>query len=291
MTSLPGEVVKRVLREPLFHFLILGSGLFVAYGLMPERGDSLVPEKIVVTAAQVELLAGGFAKISQRPPSDAELAGLIDAWVRDEVSMREAMALGLDNDDTVIRRRLRQKLEFVSEGIAARTEPTDADLDAYLEEHAASFRIEPRLTFSHVYLDPAKHGDHLARDAARVLAELKRLGGEADLTAHGDSSLLDHSFQSMPAGEVAKQFGEEFAAALGRATPGRWEGPIESGYGAHLVLVRERTESRLPALPEVRDAVLRELANARRQEANERFYRELLKRYAVTIEKSGSATP
>jgi len=277
--------MKRILKEPLLHFLLLGAALFIAYGLVSKPGSSGAPGKIVVTVGHVEHLAAGFAKTWQRPPTDAELKGLVDDWVREEIATREAMALGLDKDDTVVRRRLRQKLEFVSDDVAAQTEPTDADLNAYLQAYPESFRVEPRLTFSQVYLDPAKHGENLTRDTAQVLAQLKQAGGKADSSPLGDSFLLEHTFQAEPTSEIAKQFGEQFAAALAGLPPGQWQGPIESGYGVHLVLVSERTEGRLPALPEVRDVVRREWANARRLEGNAKFYQELLKRYAVSIER------
>lgn len=276
--------MKRVFREPLLHFLLLGAGLFIAYGLMSKPGSDGAPGKITVTAGQVEHLATGFAKTWQRPPTDAELKGLIDDWVREEIATREAMVLGLDKDDTVIRRRLRQKLEFVSDDIAAQTEPTDADLNAYLKAHPEAFRVEPTFTFSQVYFDPPKHGEHLARDAEQVLAHLKHAGGKADTSALGDSFLLEQELHSVPTSEVAKQFGEEFAATLSGLSPGQWQGPIESGYGVHLVLVSERTEGSAPALTDVRDVVAREWANAQRLDGNERFYRELLKHYTVTIE-------
>jgi hypothetical protein len=276
--------MSRILKEPLLHFLLLGAGLFMAYGLMSKPGSSVAPGKIVVTVGQVEHLAAGFAKTWQRPPTDAELKSLIDDWVREEIATREAMALGLDQGDTVVRRRLRQKLEFVSDDIAAQTEPTVADLNAYLRAHPESFRVEPRFTFSQVYLDPTKHGDNLVRDTAQVLAQLRLAGGKVDISALGDSSLLEHTFQSAPTSEVGKQFGEEFAAALGGLAPGQWQGPVESGYGVHLVLISERTDGGLPELADVREAVEREWANARRLEWNGKFYEELLKRYTVTIE-------
>ena len=147
------------------------------------------------------------------------------------------------------------------------------------------FRVERRFTFSQVYLNPDKHGEHLARDTAQLLAQLNQAGGKADVSALGDSFLLDHTFAAVPGSEVAKQFGEKFAAKLGELSPGQWQGPVESGYGVHLVFVSERTEGRLPALEEVRDAVRREWANARRLEANEKLYEAMLKRYTVTIER------
>ncbi len=275
--------MKRILKEPLLHFLLLGAAIFVAYGLVSKR-SSAEPGKIVISQGQIAAVSVGFTRTWQRPPSSEELEGLIRDRVREEVYCREAMALGLDRDDTIIRRRLRQKLEFVSEDIATQTEPTDADLNPYLQAHPESFRVEPRFTFSQVYLNPERHGDNLARDTAQLLAQLKQAGGKADVFALGDSFLLEHTFQFTPTSEVGKQFGETFAAALGRLSPGQWQGPVESGYGVHLVFVNERTEGRLPELADVRDAVRREWDNARRLETNEKFYAELLKRYTVTIE-------
>ena len=284
MSSILPGTMKRILREPLLHFVLLGAGLFIVYGLISKPGHGGAPGTIVVTAGRVEHLAASFVKTWQRPPTDAELKGLVDDWVREEIATREAMALGLDRDDAVIRRRLRQKLEFVSDGIAAQAEPTDADLNAYLQAHLESFRLEPRITFRQVYLDPAKHGEHLASDAARLLARLDRAGAEADISALSDSLLLESTFQSAPAGEIAKQFGESFAATLVGLPLAQWRGPIESGYGAHLVLVSERTGGRLPSLEEAREAVRREWTSNRRVEGNGKFYQALLTRYSVTIE-------
>jgi hypothetical protein len=280
--------MKRILREPLLHFLLLGAAIFVAYGFVSKHSP-VEPGRIVITRGQIEHLAMGFAKTWQRPPTAGELAGLVRDRVREEVYCREAVALGLDQDDTVIRRRLRQKMEFVSDDIAAQTEPTDAALNAYLQAHADTFRIEQRFTFQQVYLNPQKHGDKLAQDVAQLLTQLNQTGDKADVAALGDSFLLEHDFTALPAGELAKQFGEAFTEQLGGLQPGQWQGPIESGYGVHLVKVSERTDGRLPALAEVRDAVRREWENARRLESNEKYYRELLKRYAVTIEQPDSA--
>lgn len=276
--------MKRILREPLVHFLLLGAVLFIAYGLVSKPGSSDRPGKIIVTQGQIDQLASGFAKTWQRPPTTEELAGLVRDLVREEVYCREAMAMGLDKDDSVIRRRLRQKLEFISDDVAAIREPTDADLNAYLQSHPDRFRVEQRFTFSQVYLDPAKHGENLARDIAELLVQLNRAGGQANALALGDSFLMEHTFTATPTSEIAKEFGEKFAAKLGELSPGTWQGPVESGYGAHLVFVSERTEGRVPALAEVRDDVRREWADAARLELNEKFYQELLKHYTVTID-------
>ena len=274
--------MRRFLSEPLLHFFMLGAALFIVHGLV--SGPSNVPREIVVSAGQVEHLAAGYARTWRRQPTDAELKGLIDDWVREEIASREAIALGLEKDDTVIRRRLRQKLEFVSEDVAALSEPSDAELNAYLKAHPETFRVEPRFTFSQVYLDPERHGPKLARDAARLLAQLTEAGGQVDISALGDSLLLEQTFRSVSTSEVAVQFGENFAARLVELPPGEWQGPIESGYGMHLVYVSERTKRQSPELSAVRDDVRREWQNARRLESNRKFYEDLLKRYTVTIE-------
>ena len=274
-------------REPLVHFLLLGVTLFGLYQWLGDQaGDAAeATREIVISQGRIESLAVGFTRTWQRPPTDPELEGLIQDHIREEVYYREAMALELDRDDTIIRRRLRQKMEFVTEDVATQAEPTDDELSAYLKTHPEMFGVERRFTFTHVYLNPDRHGDNLAREAAQLLAQLNQTGGKADVTEMGDPLLLDHQFDAVPASEVAKQFGETFAVKLAELAPGQWQEPIESGYGVHLVFVSERTESRIPALEEVRDAVRREWTNTRRLEANEKFYHGLLKRYAVTIER------
>ena len=276
--------MKRILQEPLLHFLLLGAAIFLGYGFV-SKGTSDEPGTIVITQGQIEHLATGFAKTWQRPPTQEELSGLVEDHLKEEIYCREALALGLDKDDTVIRRRLRQKMEFVSDDIAAQKEPTDAELETYLKTHADMFRIEQRLTFRQVYLNPQKRGEHLAEDAANLLAQLNQAGSQVDASTQGDSFLLEHDFQALPARDIAKQFGEEFSAQLLTLKLGQWQGPIESGYGLHLLFVSDRTEGRLPALAEVRDAVRREWDNARRLEGNENFYQSLRQRYTVTIEQ------
>jgi hypothetical protein len=276
--------MKRILREPLLHFLLLGTAIFVVYGSVSKR-SSAEPGKIVISAGQVASIAETFARTWRRPPTSQELEGLIRDRVQEEVYSREAMALGLDKDDTIIRRRLRQKMEFLTDDVAALAEPSDDQLGAYLKAHAEMFRVQQEFTFSQVYLNPERHGQNLVRDTAELLVQLQQAGDNTDVSELGDSFLLEHKFQSLPATEVVKQFGEKFAAKLGELPPGQWNGPIESGYGVHLVRISERTEGRMLELAEVRDAVRREWANARRLEANDKCYQELLKHYVVTIER------
>jgi PPIC-type PPIASE domain len=275
--------MKKLIREPFIHFLLLGAAIFIANRLVSGRAENQ-PGKIVITQGQITSLVIGFSRTWQRPPTREELEGLIRDRVREEVYYREAVAMGLDRDDAIIRRRLQQKLEFVTDDVAAPAEPTDAELAEYLKTHADVFRTDRRFSFSQVYLDPSKRGEHLAQDANELLIQLRQQGRDVDLSSLGDAFLLEHRFEAAPNSEIAKQFGEKFAAKLTDLPIGQWSSPIESGYGMHLVFVEERTEGRLPELAEVRDAVSRDWINARRLESNEKFFQSLLKHYQVVVE-------
>ena len=276
--------MKKLIREPFIHFIFLGAAIFLAYHFLSARADNQ-PGKIVITQGDITSIMIGFSRTWQRPPTREELEGLIRDHVREEVYYREAITMGLDRDDPVIRRRLQQKLQFVTDDVAAPVEPTDAELSDYLKTHADVFRVDRKFTFNQVYLDPNKHRDQLARDANELLNQLQHGSSDFDLTSLGDTFLLEHRFVLAPATEITNQFGDKFAAKLGDAPIGQWFGPVESGYGTHLVFVEERTEGRQPQLAELRDAVRREWTNARRSESNEKFFQTLLKHYEVLIEK------
>ena len=281
--------MKRLLSEPLLHFLLLGAGIFVAYGLLT-KGINPDRERIVVTQGQIASLTEGYARTWQRAPTREELEGLIRDRVQEETYVREAQALGLDQDDLIIRRRLRQKMEFVSEGLAAPAEPSEADLQAYLTAHAAQFSTEPRFSFRQVFLNPQQRGANLARDAERLLAGLNQAGGEARFADSGDSIPLDPVFDKTSSRAVGSLFGERFAAALGKLAPGRWQGPVESGYGVHLVLLSARNEGGPARLEAVREAVRREWMQAQQREASGKFRQTLLSKYQVIIEAPSAAS-
>jgi len=273
---------QRWLREPLVHFLLLGVLLFVLFEWL--GGDTgPMSNRITVSQAQVQQLAASFTKIWQRPPTGEELKGLVDDYVREEIAYREAVAMGLDRDDTIIRRRMRQKLEFLVEDAASATPPTDAELQAYLDGHPDSFRQEPQVSFRQVFVDSSR-GDAAAARARELLRQLSAAGPEADLDGIGDSIMLETELPLGRQADIARLFGQEFADRVVTIEPGRWQGPIESGYGLHLVLVRERVEGRMPLLDEVRPLVERELLGQRRREQLAAMYDELLQKYSVTIE-------
>jgi hypothetical protein len=270
------------LREPLIHFLLLGAAIFWLASLVGDPAGGR-EDRIRLGSAEVELLRQGFERTWQRPPSEAELAGLVEERVREEVYYREALALGLDRDDTIVRRRLRQKMEFLSEDLAL-APPTDAELEAWLRAHPERFRVEPRIRFEQVFLSRDRRGDRLRADAERLLAGLRAGDALHDPAALGDPLPLPAAAGVLSASEVAGLFGPDFAGRVFELEPERWQGPVDSAYGAHLVLVRERVAGRDPALAEVRDAVAREWAAEQRLRAREEHYRELRARYDVRIE-------
>lgn len=276
--------MKKLIREPLIHFLLLGAALFGVYAVL-NKDKAALRADIVVTTGQVENLAATFAQVWQRPPTAEELKAQIDQYVKEEILSREAMKLGLDQNDTVIRRRLRQKMEFIAEDFAAAREPTDAELVDYFAKHQERFASEQHFSFRQVFLSPEKRGDQLDADATTLLAKLKQEGANVDVSALGDSLLLPHEFTGESQRGVASQFGEEFAAELAKLKTGEWSGPIQSGYGNHLVLVTTRTENRSAALDEVREEVKRELMNERRLAANQRFLDGLLAKYRVSVQQ------
>jgi hypothetical protein len=272
------------LREPLFHFLALGAAIFGVARLAaePERGPQ---ERIEIGAAEIEQLGEGFRRVWQRPPSPEELAGLVEERIREEVYYREALALGLDRDDTIVRRRLRQKLEFLLDDLG-QPEPSEADLAAWLAAHRDAFRVEPRVSFRHVYLSRDRRGERAAADAERLLAALRAGNGTSDPSELGDPLPLPGSGVDLAQSEVARLFGDAFAARLLEIPTGGFEGPVESAYGLHLVEVRERVAARDPELAEVRDAVAREWLADRQSRAREERFRELRARYDVRVEAS-----
>ncbi len=274
--------MKRFISEPLIHFLLIGAALFATFSFLSGR-DEPAENRIIVSAGKIEHLAALFARTWQRPPTRDELESIINDYIREEAAYREGIVLGLDRDDTIVRRRIRQKLEFVAEDLAVLAEPDDEKLAEYLAAHPDDFRVDPRLSFRHVYLDPDQRSEGLFDEARDLLIALN---GDASLDAGtlGDRILLEHGYADVSAREIASLFGEIFATAVAELEPGAWYGPIPSGYGEHLVRIDTRVEGRLPDLVEVRDQVRREWANSRRLEAIDAFYGNLLERYDIDIE-------
>ncbi len=273
--------MRRLLREPLVHFLGLGALLFLLYGWV--RGGALdAPEEIVVSRGQLQSLQMQFERVWQRPPTAKELQGLVDAWVREEVFYREGLAAGLDRDDPIVRRRIGQKIEFMMD-VAPQVVPNDAELQAWLDSHADQYTIEPRYSLRQVYFDPARHENKLDDTVATALRALK-----AGKPIDGDSTLLPATLDDASEFDIECQFGAEFAVALKNLPVGEWQGPLRSGFGLHLVELKASNPGRPATLEEARTAVERDLLEARNEAAKKAYYEELRAKYRVQVETAGA---
>ena len=281
--------MTKVLREPLLHFLLLGAAIFGIYQLVSDAGQPA--EEIVITEDHIDALILEFEGVWQRPPTAREIDDLVQAHIREEVMYREALAMGLDRGDAIIRQRLQQKLEFLTEDIANLAEPGEAELEAFLNTNQERFREQTRFSFEQVYFNVSERGSSAAADAESRLAELR----QSDTTGPGQDSnsnsnpallgdeLLLSQFSEAYEREIMRAMGSRFLEGLESLPVGSWQGPIESGFGLHLVKLSERVEGIVPPLDEIRDLVLQDWLSAQREEANEAFYAGLRERYIVTF--------
>ena len=253
---------------------MLGAALFALFGMFGKKDEAEAPAKIVISAQRVATLEDGFARTWRRPPTEQELQGLVDDYIRDEVFYREGRAAGLDRDDVIIRRRVRQKMEFLAEDMVA-VEPSEQQLTAYLASHPERFRTEERLTFHHVFLSATRLGSAMENDSKQLATALARASAVENAVALGDPFLLGEEFRSLTPSDIARTFGEGFAKQIAATEPGQWQGPIPSGFGLHFVFVDERTPGNQPRLDAVRQAVQKEWLNERRLEAEQMLYRKL----------------
>jgi hypothetical protein len=270
----------KLLREPLLHFLIIGAVLFGAFHLT-RSDDEPAQSEIIVSAGQIASIKAIFSRTWQRPPTPAELQALVNDHIRDEVFYREALAMGLDRDDTVIRRRMRQKMEFISD-LAVDVEPTDDELKAFVAEHPARFRSEARFSFSHVYFQNGVAGDPDVVEQENLRQALNR--GTADGSKVGSPFMAGFDFADVARSDVAQTFGESFADWIDRAAPGEWRGPVPSAYGTHLVRVSRRVETRERPFEEIREVARRELLHGRKIATNDALYAKLRTRYVIKVE-------
>ena len=276
-------ILRKLIREPLFQFLLLGVAIFLLAGRV-RNASTGSGDKIVVTQSQIESIVVGFSRTWMRPPTQEELQGQVDDYVREEVLYREAKSMGLDQDDVIVRRRMRQKFEFLADELAARTgPPTDPELEAYLRQHADKYSEEPSFSFEHIFFSREKRGATAGAEATAMLARLSGKGA-IDIEKLGDAFLLPSRFEKTSAGETARLFGERFAKELTKTQLGTWEGPLESSYGLHLVRVNARITEVAPQFANVRESVLRDLLSDRRRQELDTQYEKLRARYTVVVE-------
>jgi hypothetical protein len=277
----------KFLREPLFHFLIIGTVIFLLFSIVNREEDTVSGNKIVVTASDIERLSDTWSRKWNRPPTEQELSGLIEAHIREEVYYREALALGLDRNDTILRRRLMQKMEFLSNDLAELSTPDETALNQFLLENQDRYELPARVSFTHIYFSGDKRGAKAESGAKRVLSALESASGTVIRAPdRGDSFMLGYDFTRETPSEVARLFGSGFADRLFKSDRGAWQGPIESGYGIHLVRISEMIDSRMPELIEVIEEVRRDWMFEQRKKTNEEIYRRLKERYEIVVEET-----
>ena len=277
--------IGRWLREPLVHFLLAGLLLFAAYSaLRRDAAPEPSSDQIELTLDDLRQLEIGFAARWQRAPTPEEMVGLVESRVREEILYREALALGLDKDDTIVKRRMAQKMEFLAEDVSDAREPTPEELAAWFEKNAERFALPSRVTFRHLYFSPDQRGAKAHDDAAKALAQLSaELEDSPAATALGDPFMFQDTLADRTPEQLAKDFGPGFASALSALEPGAWQGPIESGYGWHLVFVSSSTPGRVPAFEEVEPDVMTAWKTDQRAEAWRKAYAEMRAKYELVL--------
>ena len=276
----------KLLREPLVHFMFIGAAIYLLYGVFAEPVPEADDKAIVVTAGEIEWMQTAWQKRWNRPPTAEEFDGLIQQYIKETVLYREALTMGLNKHDTVIRRRLAQKLEFLAKDLVTLIPPTDEELQTYFDAHQDRYQEPVLYTFTQVFIDPDKRGD-TTLDVAEIIKATLVTKGDAidDAGALGDDFMLQNYYPEKDRVEIQKQFGSGFTASLVELSPGQWHGPVLSGYGVHLVYISSINEPPAPVFAEVRERVVQDWTMEKGEELNEQFYASLRDQYTVVIEE------
>jgi hypothetical protein len=278
--------VKKLLKNPITYFFILGFVVFALHSLLnmekSEQDDD--PFTVEVTSADIEWLRSSFESRMQRKPAPIELKGLIDSYIREEILAREAHAMGLAEQDQVIKRRLVQKLLFVFEDIAEAVEPTDDELRTYAQDNPEKYLIPATISFTHIYFNPDKRDD-VMKDAEDMLGRLRATGAtDADIATFGDAIMLDSSYQELTEDGVTRVLGPEFAQTLFELEGRGWQGPVGSSFGLHLFRIDGRTDAAIPDFESVRERVRYDFMYGRKTDVIDEAYSSVKTRYTILVE-------
>ncbi|MFK8042859.1 peptidyl-prolyl cis-trans isomerase [Congregibacter sp.] len=276
----PSPPRKGILKDPLFHFALIGLALFVSFVLLND--PSTDTNEITVSVAQQEQLVAAYTRVWRRPPNAEELKGLLDDWIREEIANREALTLGLAANDQVVRRRLRQKYESFMDQFAASIEPTDDELQNWYISNGDDYRRDARYSLRQRFFSSDRRDDAQA-DAASALAKIDVDDPELDGSL-GDALAMPQRFDDNRETELSNRFGQAFTDSLGNLPQGRWSGPVPSAYGFHLVFLESAEPQTVPELDEVRAAVLRDWRAQHMEKARNSLYASLLERYSIDIQ-------
>ncbi|TDJ47150.1 MAG: peptidyl-prolyl cis-trans isomerase [Gemmatimonadetes bacterium] len=278
------DKLRNFAKEPLIQFLLIGACIYGAYAWFGTPDEDVTDDTIIVDAARIDSFIGQWQRRWNRPPTRRELDGVINAFVREDILYRAALAMGLDQDDPITRRRMAQKLEFLTNDIALFKEPVPGELERYFEDNQARYRDPDLITFSQVFFDPDAREDATLDDAAEMLAQLQVVGepDPATLTA-GDRFMLQNYFSAASELEVRRQLGTGFTEAVMQLEPGQWHGPVLSGFGVHLVYVYQLAVAPAPEFEDVQQQVLENWQSEQQEDFNETFFESLKSRYEIVI--------
>lgn len=277
--------LKRWLREPLLHFLLLGAVLFGIYAYLNRGRPGVEPSKqIVLSLDELRIMETYFESQWHRQPTPQEFQAMVEDKIREEVLYREGLAMGLDKDDTIVKRRMAQKMQFLAEDVAAAHEPSASELKAWFEKNSSKFALPSRYSFRHLYFSPDKRGKNAQEEAATVLAKIAGQPENSPLAASvGDSFMFQDYYGDRAPSAIAKEFGPQFAVALEKLKPGSWQGPVESGYGWHLVFVNTVIPGRIPAFEEIEGDVKIAWLSEQKATAWQKAYAEMRAKYTAIL--------
>jgi peptidyl-prolyl cis-trans isomerase C len=279
------STLKRWLREPLLHFLLIGIALFAVYAYLHRgRGGVESSRQIVLTLDELRQMDMYFESQWHRAPTPAEFQALVEDKVREEVLYREGIAMGLDKDDTIVKRRMAQKMQFLAEDVAAAHEPSTAELKAWFDKNKDKFALPGRYSFRHLYFSPDKRSANAQEDAAKVLAKIASQPEDSKLAASlADPFMFQNYYGDRTPEAIAKEFGPPFAMTLEKLKPGSWQGPVESGYGWHLVFVDTVIPGRIPAFEEAEPDVKTAWLGEQKAQAWKKAYDAMRAKYIVFL--------
>lgn len=285
------SLLRRWLREPLLHVLLIGAMLFAVYAsLNPGAGERQDANRIVITADDVAQIQIAWMAQWRRLPTPDEMRNLVEGKIREEVLSREAAALGLDKDDTIVKRRLAQKMDFVMDDVAALREPTADELRRWFEQNAQGFALPSLVTFRHLYFSPDRRGTRARDDAADALRKLADRPEETpELAGLADRFMFQDFYAEQSPDQVAGIFGTSFAQALTRLEQRKWQGPTESGLGWHLVWVEATTPGRVPAFEEIEATIKSAWTDEQRAKAKRKMFDGIRARYQIVLPEGGPA--
>ncbi len=279
--------MRKIFREPLSQFLILGALLFLAHSFW----ESAVLRKdmtINVSAQEIERQALIFASENQRPPTDEDIKALLFAHIEEEALMREAIKHGLDKDDTIIRRRLAQKMRFIIEDIEEQKTPSRAVLEKTYQDNIERFSLAEMRSFSHIYISPDRKNEALSDYVEEIKGQLKGQGQprsqQEDWHALGDPFMLQRDYKNLSRNGVRRLFGTEFAQALFETDTDSWQGPIDSAFGRHFVYIDRVSPGKTPAFDDVKGEVEIFWRDENQRLQNRSELEALIKRYKVHVE-------